>query len=271
MNYPADAPDPQQLLDTAIEAAVSAGTHALDNAARRHETVACTEHDVKLRLDIECQQVAERIVRARFPRHHFLGEEHTGTEPDPAVAADSPYQWIVDPIDGTVNFTHGLPFWCCSVACRKHDTTQAGAVYAPALNQLYQASLETTALCNGQPIRVSDVDSLTRAMTLSAMDIAVRPGHEPLCLLRELALNTRKSRILGSAALDLCMVASGKADGYFEASIFLWDIAAGALIVRRAGGIAEALRNPGPDHRLAILATNGRIHDQLKALLQPHL
>ncbi len=270
MSYPAVAPDPQQLLDTAIEAAVSAGTHALDNVARRHETVACAEHDVKLRLDIECQQVAERVVRSRFPRHRFLGEERTGTEPDPA-AADSPYQWIVDPIDGTVNFTHGLPFWCCSVACRKRDTTLAGAVYAPALNQLYQASLETPALCNEQPIQVSTVDSLTRAMTLSAMDIAERPGHEPLCLFRELALRTRKTRILGSAALDLCMVASGKADGYFEASIFLWDIAAGALIVRRAGGVVEALRKPDADHRLAFLATNGRIHDPLKALLLPHL
>ncbi len=275
MSYPLSEPDALELLDVATEAAVAAGTHALDHVSRRNEIAARTKHDVKLRLDIECQTVAERIVRSKYPEHRFLGEENTppvltGTR-NGRTETDSPYLWIVDPIDGTVNFSHGLPHWCCSVACRKRDETVVGVVYAPALNRLYQASAETQAVCNEQPVRVSTVDTLSRAMALSAMDMDLRPGHEPLSLFRDIALHAQKGRILGAAALDLCMVAAGAADAYFEARIYEWDIAAGDLIVRRAGGATEALRQPDDTHNLAFLATNGRIHDELRALVLPGL
>ena len=105
-------------------------------------------------------------------------------------------------------------------------------------------------------------------MVLSAMDMNVTPDHDPLSIFRRIAMNARKGRILGSAALDLCMVAAGKADGYFEASIFTWDIAAGDLIVRQAGGRTEILRDPDENHQMAFLATNGLIHDELRALIQ---
>jgi myo-inositol-1(or 4)-monophosphatase len=262
------APTPETLLEVAVAAALAAGSHARDHRARRDQAVVRTEHDVKLKLDIECQEMAERTIRKAFPDHFILGEEKTeGSLAQANAPRDSSIEWVVDPIDGTVNFSHGLPFWCSSIACRRDGETVAGAVFAPDLGQMYQASLDTPALCNGEPIAVSAVDTLSRAMILSSTDLSPEPGAEPLRVFRKIAVGVQKARILGAAALDLCMVAAGKADGYLETRIFLWDVAAGELIVRRAGGRTRRLRPMDQEHRMAFMATNGRIDAALDALL----
>ena len=115
------------LLECAVHAVRTAGKHALDNRGRRTEIVKRTPHDVKLRLDIECQQKAEAAIRARFPTHAILGEEDESTGGSPV--SNPEYEWIIDPIDGTVNFSHGLRRWCCSIAVRQGETMLAGAVY----------------------------------------------------------------------------------------------------------------------------------------------
>jgi myo-inositol-1(or 4)-monophosphatase len=256
------SPSPDILLEGAVAAARAAGQHALSNFSRRQEAVARFAHDVKLKLDEECQQIVQAELTARFPGHAIMGEE------DATVGgrAGSGVEWVVDPIDGTVNFSHGLPFWCCSVAALQDGKTLAGAVYAPALEVCYTARLGGGAACNGEPIRVSPVAEMVQAMVLTGLD--KNPGRDlpPLALFQATSQHVQKARILGSAALDLCRVAQGQADAYFETGIYIWDIAAARLVVTEAGGREEILERL--DHgRLRFLASNGRIHDAYKSLL----
>ena len=259
--------DPAVLLDAASAAACAAGLHALTNFSRRTEVAQGFAHDVKLKLDMECQEIAERTILERYPAHAILGEETAfGTAP----TAESPYLWIIDPIDGTVNFSHGLPWWCCSVAVRHHGKTLAGAVFAPSLDQLYTSAVGHPSRLNGQPLNVSRVKTLDQSLIMTGLDQKVNPKMERLHLFRAIADTCQKSRVMGAAALDMCHVASGQADGYFEAAIYTWDVAAAALVVENAGGRTEILGQPAP-HRLLFLATNGHIHDELKALIRRNL
>jgi len=254
----------ETLLECATAAAQAAGQHALTNWKRRWEVHRAFKHDVKLQLDIEAQAKAQEIIRARFPGHAILAEED-----DPAshhARPRSPFRWIIDPIDGTVNFSHGFPIWCSSVAVEYKGEVVAGAVYAPALGNLYQAAIGRPALCDGTEIKVSDVNTLDAAIVFTGLDKSVDPSLPPFALFERIAANTQKARIIGSAALDMCQVAAGHGDGYFEAGIYLWDIAAGSLIVRQAGGQTELLGYQS-DNRLRFLATNGRIHAALKQLV----
>jgi myo-inositol-1(or 4)-monophosphatase len=254
---------PETLLECAIETARIAGTHALNNFSRRSEVVRMSHHDVKLQLDIECQQKAESFIKTRFLSHAFLGEE---TAKDNNIT-NQEYQWIVDPIDGTVNFSHGLPLWCCSVAVRLKEEVIAGAVFAPMLNELFCARTDGPALCNDKPVRVSTAASLQESIVLTGTDRQFEGNPAPLSILKSIASRVQRTRVLGSAAMDLCHVAAGRADGYFEGEIYIWDISAGGLIVRRAGGTTESIRPPNQSWKMAYLATNGRIHEELKAAI----
>jgi len=257
-------PSPTDLLACAVFAARTAGSHALRNVSRRRVAFRTFKHDVKLKLDWECQKKAEQAILSRFPKHDILGEEDQ--EHDTSRVSDGNFQWIIDPIDGTVNFSHGLPLWCCSVAVRRGRQVLAGAVYAPALKELYTASVREPAKCNGARIRVSDVRHLKGALVLTGLDKHVDPRVPPFAIFETLSNNVQKSRIIGSAALDLCHVAAGQAEGYFESGIYIWDIAAAGLIVQQAGGKGEILKDQG-NNRLCFVASNGRIHSGLKKLI----
>lgn len=263
-------PTPSQLLETAVKAARSAGLHALDNRHRRNETVMVAAHDVKLKLDLECQAIALDVVRTDFPTHAILAEESA----DKGQPADdphrSPYTWIIDPIDGTVNFTHGLPWWCCSVAVTLDGTTVAGAVFAPAFDELFTAARGAHSHCNGRPLSVSAVATMKDAMVLTGLDQKMSTRMPRLSLFRDIADTVQKARVMGAAALDMCRVAAGQAEGYFESGIYTWDVAAASLIVEMAGGKAETLAHPSP-HQLMHMATNGAIHDEFKTFLKTRL
>lgn len=262
-------PTSDRLLEIACAAARAAGRHAHAQSARRRETIATFAHDVKLALDVECQAIAEREIRAAFPTHAFLGEESDGATAIATLPSDQ-CVWVVDPIDGTVNFSHGFPRWCCSVAVRAGARTLAGAVYAPETDHLYTATDDGPATRNGRRLRVSPTVTPADALVLTGIDKNVRPGLAPLALFERLSSAVRKARITGSAALDLCSVAAGEADGYFETGIYLWDIAAAGLIIERAGGRCEVLLDHG-GHRMAYLADNGHLHDTLRGLIAPLL
>ncbi len=186
-----------------------------------------------------------------------------------ATSDATTYQWIIDPIDGTVNFSNGLPTWCCSVAVRElgSGTVKAAAVYAPMLHALYYATSDGHAYKNDEIIQVSECPRLADGIVMTGMDKNLEPGLPPLTYFRHIAATTRKARINGSAALDLCWVAEGAADGYFEGSIYLWDIAAAGLIVERAGGKAEVFKKRSEPHQLAFIASNGHVHAELHDLL----
>jgi myo-inositol-1(or 4)-monophosphatase len=262
------------LLEVAIAAARAGGTHALNNVSRRTEAVHSYAHDVKLALDVECQQQIEALIRSRFPEHAILGEEDETLvegsrlgESKIAATGDDGYEWIVDPIDGTVNFSHGIPSWCCSVAVRRGTTILAGAVYAPEMDALYAATVDQPSTRNGVPIHVSTRDALSRCIVMTGMDKNISPGVAPLAFFSRIAQSCRKARIMGSAALDLCWVAQGIADGYFEGSIYLWDIAAAGLIVQQAGGAGEITALRDEPNQMSYVASNGRIQSELKALV----
>lgn len=255
-------PSATDLLACAIEAAKAAGNHAIREASRRSEILSLAAHDVKLQLDKECQQRAEEVVRSAYPDHAILGEEGSSD------GAEGAPRWVIDPIDGTVNFFHGLTYWCSSVAVQVGDQTLAGVVYAPVSGEVFAAQVGKPALRNGEPIQVSRTPSLESTLALTGLEKSVNQESRALEVLRTVSLRIQKVRLLGAAALDVCQVASGRADAFFEQGINLWDIAAGDLIVQQAGGRTEVLQ-PRPNNRMRYLCSNGLVHDALKELLQP--
>ena len=259
-------PSPADFAECAEAAARAAGTHALKEGLRRREVAESFEHDVKLVLDQECQDIALATIQERFPGHAILAEE------DPASGQSSDgYRWIVDPIDGTVNFTHAHDFWCCSVALQENGRTIAACVFAPALDFCFTAHSGGGAFCNGTRLQVSETDTLATAMVHTGMDRELIPGMPRLTMLTKLSERCRKIRVVGSAALDLCYVAMGRADGYFEGGIYLWDVAAAGLIIREAGGKAEILGPVAESHRLCFVASNGLVHQELTTLVNEEL
>ena len=253
-------PSLDRLLACAEAAARAGGRHALMHTHRRRIIAETFAHDVKLKLDQECQDVAERTIRKHFPRAVILGEE----TPMAPVATD--VLWIIDPIDGTVNYFHGLPLWCCSVAVQVRGCTAAGAVYAPMLRECYTAHRERSSTCNGKPLAVSDTRRLKNAVMLTGLNKRNYLLNHSIALFQNLSRKTQKLRIMGSAALDICQVAAGRADAFFESGIYLWDVAAAALIVEQAGGRAEIITS-GRHYKLQILASNGHLHTPLRRLI----
>ena len=257
------------LLAVAVQAARRASTHAASHAARRHDANAIAHNDVKLKLDEECQGVAIRTILDAFPDHAILAEEDT-EELAALKAHSSEYQWIIDPIDGTVNFFHGNPYWCCSVAVRRDGETLAGCIAAPDEGLLFEATCDGPALCNGLPIHVADTTAIDEAEVLTGADKSEDPAQRPFRFFNAIADIVQRPRIGGSAALDLCNVARGAFDAYFEPGIFTWDIAAGDLILRRAGGTGTVMRRFG-GHKLAYLgACTPALRDILANALEPH-
>ena len=261
---------PSLLLATAGLAASRAGDYARSQRARRHDANAVLQHDIKHKLDVECEAIATRILLDAFPESTILGEETStedGAPPPPAKGVE----WIIDPIDGTVNFFHGLPLWNCSIAARVDGVVTAGVVYAPELGYRFEATVDGPALLNGLPIHTSATDDLAACTVHTGAD----RNEDPLKANRffnALSEVCQRPRVMGTAALDVCAVAAGMADAYFEHGIYIWDIAAAGLIARRAGGTGEIVANLG-GHRLAFLATNGRpaVFDALHATLDPLL
>ncbi|MCF7837181.1 MAG: inositol monophosphatase [Candidatus Marinimicrobia bacterium] len=249
------------LLDGAVEVARAAGRHALRNRHRRGETDAVHAHDVKLVLDRECQRRAAAVVARRYPAHGILGEEGSR-------ASRSPYRWVIDPIDGTVNFHHGLPQWCTSVALEYRGAAVVGVVYAPELDDLYTAVQERPALCNGAAIKPAETRSLSQALICTGHSKDIEADPNGFRRMETLCRNARKVRMMGAAALDICHVARGRVDGYFETRIYHWDIAAAQLIARQAGAQTEVLARFGGEC-LQFMAATPPVFPALRALMDP--
>ena len=252
------------LLAVAQQAAREAGEHVLAKLDRRSDTDTILRHDIKHSLDREAQEVATAAIRATFPEHAILGEETADAPLPPATV-----RWVIDPIDGTVNFTHGLPLWCCSVAAQIGEQTVAGAVFAPELGLRFDARAGGPARCNDVALHVSTTARLDCALIHTGADKnETKTGS--FRFLNRIAEIAQRPRLMGSAALDICWVAAGRTDAYFEPGIFLWDMAAAGLILECAGGRCEVLRH-APGYKMAVLATNNRIHLPLRDALLPLL
>ena len=228
-----------------------------------------TQHDIKLELDVRCQKLIERKLRAMFPGVAILGEE--GVLGDPQSAR----RWVVDPIDGTVNFTYGIPHACVSIALQTRNpergtrrtpaefTTLVGVVYDPFLEELWTAIRGQPARLNGKVIHVSRRHKLAESIVAMGFAKDQATLAKMLPVFHALVPRVRKIRLLGAAALSMTWVAAGRIDAYQECGIRLWDIAAGGLIVECAGG--EFWRRPiAGEHAFELCVSNGRLRRQLE-------
>ena len=238
-------------LKTAVEAARAAGVLLKQNFGQALDVNSFEAHDIKLDLDVRSQDLITGILLDRYPDHAIYGEEGI------AGNADSPYQWIVDPIDGTVNYFYGIPHFCISIALRKEGQMILGVILDPMRNELWEVVAGGPALLNGQPIRVSTRTKLADAVLSVGFAKAKSTIDAGLPLFEKMVYRARKCRLMGSAALDLAYVASGRLDAYIESSVSLWDIAAGQLLVETAGGKCESKPHPEHADKIAVLASNG--------------
>lgn len=247
------------MLDFAIDLAHRAG--ALLRAVQEQERSieAKGPVDVVTDADRASEALIVGAIRERFPEHAIVAEEGSAT------AGDGRYQWLIDPLDGTMNYLHGLPIYSVSLALLHHGALQLGVVYDPSRGELFAAERGGGARCNGRALRVSAVAQLERALisTGFAYDRAARPDNN-LAEHNRLLLRAQDIRRTGSAALDLCYVAAGRLDAHWELGLKPWDTAAGALIVREAGGqVTDWTGRPWPVGEPRIVASNGHIHAAL--------
>lgn len=223
--------------------------------ARFHEQKLVDEalaHDIKLRLDKETQELIVRELLAAVPESSVLGEEG-----DSGPATD--LQWIVDPLDGTVNYFYGIPIFCTSIALRVQGELVLGCVYDPMQDECYTALRGGPALCNGRPIQVSARTRMAEAVVFIGHGSHDGSGEAGIRRFAHVSAQVRKIRILGSAAIALCYIAAGRLDAYVEARISLWDFAAAKVILEAAGGILEFVPADAAGIKGAVTAWNGKL------------
>jgi myo-inositol-1(or 4)-monophosphatase len=215
------------------------------------EVLKVLRHDIKLAMDVACEDAIRATIHAAFPEHAILGEESGG-----ALADDRP-TWIIDPLDGTSNYSRRIPHFCTSIAVQQGDRVLAGVVYDPVREELFHAVEGGGAFLNSAPIRVSDTAEMHMAILAVGFSKTVEAMERTLADVRKLRKRVHKFRILGAAALDLAYVACGRLDGFIEYGLQTWDIAAGALLIREAGG--SIALTPAGTHAWDVSAQNGRL------------
>ena len=240
-------------LDTAIHAAREAGELLRKNFGGNLDVSAFEAHDIKLDLDVRSQELITRIILERHPDHAIYGEE--------GIAGNqaSEFHWIVDPIDGTVNYFYNIPHFCISIALRRKDEIITGVIYDPIREELWAASEDTAATMNGAPCSVSKRTQLSDAILSVGFSKTTVTIDSGLPLLQKMVYRARKCRLMGSAALDIAYVACGRLDAYIEQAVSLWDIAAGKIILEKSGGKIEITERTDMKGKLSVVASSGHI------------
>src|SRR5881409_1859580 len=240
-------------LDSAEHAARQAGKLLRGNFRQHKQINAIAAHDLKLEIDIQAQELITKLLLEEFPEHALYGEE--------GIVGDqsSEHQWVVDPLDGTVNYFYGIPHFCVSIALRLRSEIMVGVIYDPIREEMWAGQKGERPKLNGHHFHVSDRADLANAIVsvgLSKTSVTIEAG---LPLLQRMIYRVRKCRLLGSAALDMAYVACGRLDAYIEQGISLWDIAAGWLLVENAGGTVDLRPRADMKDKYSIVASNGLI------------
>ena len=249
------------LLATAIEAVIKAGEIQMSFIDSGFQVSHKGAIDLVTEADVAVETMFRKMIADRYPDHTILAEEFG----EDAATAGASHCWVFDPIDGTNNYAHGLPIFCSSLALEIDGIGELGAIYDPTRQELFVAERGGGAFLNGKPLHVSDAQTLVESMLVTGFpyDIHARIP-EIVGLFGEFTGRARAVRRLGSAALDLCYVAAGRLDGFWEQDLKPWDIAAGIIIVQEAGGrVTDFLGEPFASRRHQLLATNGRIHEDM--------
>jgi myo-inositol-1(or 4)-monophosphatase len=261
----------QYFLDTAV-AAAQAGGEALLTMAQHRETLrieAKAESDFVTAADRASEEKIVGHILAAFPDHHILAEEQTHAAAGRQSATPETVQWIIDPLDGTTNYIHGVPNFAISIAAKQNDEVVAGVVFDPIRRELFTATAGGGAFLNGQPIRVAESTRLRDSLIATGFPFRVRhllPSY--LRMFHEFMSAARDIRRLGAAALDLAYVAAGRFDGFWEYSLSPWDFAAGSLLVREAGGIITGFAGDENFWQTGnILASNSTLHPLMREMI----
>jgi myo-inositol-1(or 4)-monophosphatase len=255
------APDPIYLA-TAVEIVLQAGAIQM---ARRESGFRIDKKgtiDLVTDVDLECERLCRAIIAERFPGHDVLAEELSS---GPGELAASTHRWVFDPLDGTTNYAHGLPIFCASLALEIDGRAVAGAIFDPTRTELFTAERGHGAFLNGAPLRVSTATDLIDSLLVTGFpyDVHKQTG-DLLQMFGAFLRRARAVRRLGSAALDLCYVAAGRFEGFWEQHLRPWDVAAGALIVTEAGGRITGMDGSPFDPAAAhLIASNGHVHDAM--------
>jgi len=254
----------EDLLKVAITAAKEAGKIQREWLGREKRIEFKGEINLVTEVDTRCERMIVEIIKKSFPQHNILTEE------TPMPELPSPYRWIVDPLDGTTNYAHGYPCFCTSIALEVGGEIVLGVIYDPILEELFTAQEGKGAFLNGERISVSSTQRLIEALISTGFPYDLRESSENnLDHFNNFIMEARAIRRDGSAALDLCYVAMGRFDGFWELKLKPWDVAAGKIIVEEAGGLVTDFRGGPLDiYGDQILATNGKIHNEMMEVLR---
>ena len=254
------------MLQTTLSKAVQAGASELQHFFNGNFKISNKEgiNNLVTEADHAAEKAIINIIQNAYPDHFILSEE-TGE-----IKTNSEYKWIIDPIDGTVNFSNGIPICCVSIAVEKAGEIILGTVYNPLMNEMFVAEKGKGATLNGKPVTVSTKDSLSSSCLVTGFPYTyLDSANGPLQVFEKLIRRGIPVRRLGSAAIDLCWVAAGRFDGFYEHSLQAWDSAAGFLMVEEAGGkVTDFNGNYYSPYQPHLLATNGKIHEELRGVIQ---
>ncbi len=256
-------PDPL-LLSTAIEAVLEAGRIQLSHFRSGVRIDKKGTIDIVTEADVAVEKMFRALIAQRFPDHAVIAEEM-----GQGGAAGASHEWVFDPIDGTTNYAHGIPFFCPSLALEIDGVATVAAIYEPLRKELYTAERGVGAWLNGEPLKVSTTEALIDSVVCTGFPYSILDEREaPVAMFGRFLGVSRAVRRFGSAALDLAYVAAGRLDGFYETDLNRWDIAAGALLVEEAGGtVSSYTGQPFRSRSGEILASNGRLHEPMRAVI----
>lgn len=255
----------ERIKHVAVKAAREAGG-ILKKSLGKRRTISYKSgmRDMVTEMDTRAQRLIISHIKKDFPEHNILAEENVNTQ------EQSGYRWYIDPLDGTTNYAHGFPWFAVSIGVEKDGELICGVVYNPNLDELFVAEKGKRAACNGRRIHVSDIRNLKDSLLTTGFpyDIEENPNNN-LNYFLKFSLSSQAVRRPGCASLDLCSVACGRFDGYWEIKLSPWDMAAGALIVQEAGGnVTDCSGKPLDLYKKELVASNGKIHKQMLSVLK---
>jgi myo-inositol-1(or 4)-monophosphatase len=257
------------MLKNTLIKAIRAGAAELSRYINTTYTISNKEgiNNLVTEADHASEKAILDVIKEAFPDHHILSEE-VGE-----IVMDSNYKWIVDPIDGTVNFAHGIPLCCVSIGVELDGQMILGAVYNPSYNEMYVAEKNSGATLNEKPIRVSEKTTVLSSCLVTGFPYTyLDVPNGPIEIFSRLIRRGIPVRRLGSAAIDLCWVACGRFDGFYEHKLQAWDSAAGYLMVEEAGGkVTDFKGEKYSPYQPHILATNAKIHEEMLNVLSGKL
>ena len=256
------------MLNFAIQTARDAGSILADRMGRALQVSNKGDIDLVTEADLASEKLIIERIKSHYPRHAILAEESGATEVIYPVKGETEWRWIVDPLDGTTNYAHGYPCFCVSIALERAGSIEIGVIYDPTRDEVFAAERGQGATLNDRRIQVSTVDDLNAAMLCTGFPYNVRERPDFARDFAKFTMQAQAVRRDGSAAIDLAYLACGRFDGFWEDGLNAWDIAAGVILIKEAGGRTTDFHGEPLDiFTPKVLASNGLIHEKMMRVL----